>query len=72
LNKYLSVGLSYSLCLLNGIGIVRVVVVVRSVYLTVGIEVSVMTQGWMGEGERGCGQREGEGRIVIKITHPAP
>ena len=50
----------------------RVVVVVRSVYLTVGIEVSVMTQGWMGEGERGCGQREGEGKIVIKITHPAP
>jgi hypothetical protein len=57
LNKYLSVGLSYSLCLLNGIE----GVVVRSVYLAVGIEVSVMTQGWMGEGERVADKGKGKG-----------
>jgi hypothetical protein len=59
LNKYLSVGLSYSLSLLNGIGIVWVVV--RSVYLAVGIEVSVMTQGWMGEGGRIADKGKGKG-----------
>ena len=49
----------FVLCLSKGI----VWVVVRCVYLSVGIEVSVMTQGWMGEGGRGKGLlTKGRGR----------